>query len=130
MCSFLLTKTNLPLGLAFQLRSNYYESSRLKKVHSWNPRQVPFGVIQYFLGREGAGWPPAEAVASIANRQRGRKFKFLEGDDDNRLASFAKEKSGFGLDRRASNLAGVADLTSRPHLLHFLLHFGSAAAFQ
>jgi hypothetical protein len=29
----------------------------------------------------------------------------LERDDDNRLASIAKEKSGFGLDRRASNPA-------------------------
>jgi len=55
-------------------------------------------------------------LRSIANRRRAGNFKFPERDDDNRLASLAKEKSGFGLDRRASNPAGVADLASRPHL--------------
>jgi hypothetical protein len=54
-------------------------------------------------------------VGFFVSGRRERKFKFLERDDDNRLAFIAKEKSGFGFNRRASNLAGFADFTLRPH---------------
>ena len=88
----------------------------------WNRDFVPAEMYKSVLkGKSGT----LLAGPSIANRRCGRKFKFLECEDDNSVASLAKEKSGFGLDRRARNLAGVADLTSRPHLLHF--RFGRAA---
>jgi hypothetical protein len=49
------------------------------------------------------------------DRQFIRKFKFPEHDDDDRLAIIAKEKSRFGLDRRAFGLASVAEFAPRPH---------------
>ena len=52
---------------------------------------------------------------SIGARRGGRKFEFLERDDDHRLAIIAKEEPRVGLDRRWSGLAGVAHFTSRPH---------------
>jgi hypothetical protein len=53
-------------------------------------------------------------VGERADLRRGWKFKFLERDDRHRFAFVAKEKSRVGLDRRASNLAGVADLPPYP----------------
>ena len=51
----------------------------------------------------------------IRSRRGGWKLKFLECDDDNLVAFIAQEKSRFGFDGRARNLAGVADLPLRPH---------------
>src|SRR3981081_676537 len=97
--------------LMMSLRGNHIHAEPAKKFQSGTCRRP----ARHQISRNET----AASGASVTNRRRGRNFKFLECDDDNRLASIAKEKSGLGLDRRASNLAGVADHTSRPHLLHF-----------
>ena len=59
--------------------------------------------------------PAAFRESPRASLRRGRKFKFLESEYRNRFAFVAKEKSRVRLDRRASNLAGVANPTSHDH---------------
>jgi hypothetical protein len=66
-------------------------------------------------GGASHAYPLYRRAFPLNSTRRGWKFKFMEHDDRNRFAFVAKEKSRVGLDRRASNLAGVANPTSHDH---------------